>query len=304
MDNSINHNLYLGNSEERAGHPAMPANFTGLVDEFLIFGDNTGFNDQHLYQSLYEADNTIAFNSQPQVSYLVEPLGAPYSPVPPSDPSPGPSCRSMSESDVLDNTNTDGLVDNNEKPRCWDHGCNGREFSSKSNLMRHIKEKSGASNKCCCPLCGAIFTRSSARDTHLAKQSCNKIRRYSNGRPRPSRLAILENPQVAAAAARTAASMAQAPLQWQTIDWSVAPVGTTRDLGDLRYDSYEELTQSATNQQRKYCQDFEMSPWPQDGEQGEVCGSDRLTAEGLRSAPPPVEGLPRLCPGTSEVETI
>ncbi|KAI1269014.1 hypothetical protein F5Y18DRAFT_174474 [Xylariaceae sp. FL1019] len=236
MDNGINHNLYLENSEEHGEQLAMPANFTGLVDEFLIFGDSTGFNDQHLYQSLYKSDNTIAFDSQAHVPYLFDPSGAPYSPTTPSDQSPDPSSQSMSESDVLDNTNTDGPVDSSEKPRCWDHGCNGREFSSKSNLMRHIKEKSGASNKCCCPLCGAIFTRSSARDTHLAKQSCNKIRRYSNGRPRPSRLAVLENPQVAAAAARTAASMVQAPMQWQAFDWDVAPVGTSRNLGDLRYD--------------------------------------------------------------------
>ena len=88
--------------------------------------------------------------------------------------------------------------------RCWDHGCNGRLFSSKSNLMRHRKERSSsaagnASNRAICPLCGAIFTRNSARDTHLAKQSCARIRRYSNGRMRPSRLAMLGNPQLAAA---------------------------------------------------------------------------------------------------------
>ena len=90
------------------------------------------------------------------------------------------------------------------EPRCWDHGCNGRLFSSKSNLMRHRKERSSSAagnttNKATCPLCGAIFTRNSARDTHLARQSCARIRRYSNGRLRPSRLAMLGNPQLAVA---------------------------------------------------------------------------------------------------------
>ncbi|KAI0380214.1 hypothetical protein F5Y04DRAFT_257724 [Hypomontagnella monticulosa] len=100
------------------------------------------------------------------------------------------------------------------KHRCWDHGCNGREFSSKSNFVRHVKERSGASTKGVCPLCGAIFTRNSARDTHLAKQSCNRIRRYSNGRPRPSRLAVLGNPRLAAAAVA-----ATQDIHWQNVDW-------------------------------------------------------------------------------------
>jgi hypothetical protein len=139
--------------------------------------------------------------------------------------------RPMSVLDLLGSPNDDKAADRTDKPRCWDHGCNGREFSSKSNLMRHVKEKSGASNKCCCPLCGAIFTRSSARDTHLAKMSCNKIRRYSNGRPRPSRLALLENPRVAAVAAAAATTMAQDQIHWQAIDWDMGTVGDTSSTG-------------------------------------------------------------------------
>ncbi|OTA91159.1 hypothetical protein M434DRAFT_13361 [Hypoxylon sp. CO27-5] len=117
--------------------------------------------------------------------------------------------------DFLGNPSSeDRSMDRNGKHRCWDHGCNGREFSSKSNFVRHVKERSGASTKGVCPLCGAIFTRNSARDTHLAKQSCNRIRRYSNGRPRPSRLAVLGNPRLAAAAVA-----ATQDIQWQTVDW-------------------------------------------------------------------------------------
>ena len=90
--------------------------------------------------------------------------------------------------------------DSSKQHLCWDHSCKGRAFASKSNLERHKKERgaSGATGQAMCPLCGAVFTRKSARDTHLARQSCNRIRRYSNGRCRPSRLAMLENPALAA----------------------------------------------------------------------------------------------------------
>lgn len=71
---------------------------------------------------------------------------------------------------------------------CWDHGCNGRVFSTKSNLRRHQKEKEREGPECYCPKCGAFFSRSTALRQHLANESCNRIRRYSNGRPRPSLL--------------------------------------------------------------------------------------------------------------------
>ncbi|KAI2622535.1 hypothetical protein GGR54DRAFT_638876 [Hypoxylon sp. NC1633] len=131
--------------------------------------------------------------------------------------------------DFLGNPSSDDRpspMDRSGKHRCWDHGCNGREFSSKSNFVRHVKERSGASTKGVCPLCGAIFTRNSARDTHLAKQSCNRIRRYSNGRPRPSRLAVLGNPRLAAAAVA-----ATQDIHWQAVDWGAGPIGDSSASG-------------------------------------------------------------------------
>ena len=89
------------------------------------------------------------------------------------------------------NQSNDTSAKSDDKLRCWDHGCNGREFSSKSNFVRHKKEKEGEAVRLICPLCGGTFTRSSARDTHMTKQSCNRIRRYSNGRLRPSKIALL-----------------------------------------------------------------------------------------------------------------
>lgn len=35
------------------------------------------------------------------------------------------------------------LVNTRPKPQCWEHGCNGRQFSTFSNLLRHQREKHG-----------------------------------------------------------------------------------------------------------------------------------------------------------------
>ncbi|KAI2640638.1 hypothetical protein GGS26DRAFT_539112 [Hypomontagnella submonticulosa] len=69
--------------------------------------------------------------------------------------------------------------------RCWEHGCNGRRFSTRGNLVRHQREKAKRDVKAYCFNCGAFFTRTTARDKHIINQSCGRIRRYSNGRIRP-----------------------------------------------------------------------------------------------------------------------
>lgn len=74
----------------------------------------------------------------------------------------------------------------NGKPelRCWEHGCNGRVFATPSNLARHQREKSNRRPSYLCPMCGAYFSRSTARNQHVDNKSCGRIRRYSNGRQR------------------------------------------------------------------------------------------------------------------------
>ena len=66
------------------------------------------------------------------------------------------------------------VVETPSKPQCWDHGCNGRQFSTFSNLLRHQREKSGSSTKSICHRCGAEFTRKTARDGHLAHDKCKQ----------------------------------------------------------------------------------------------------------------------------------
>ncbi|CAK7271292.1 hypothetical protein SEPCBS119000_004529 [Sporothrix epigloea] len=68
------------------------------------------------------------------------------------------------------------IVQNRPKPQCWEHGCNGRQFSTFSNLLRHQREKSGQAAKAVCPNCGAEFTRTTARNGHLQHDKCKPRR--------------------------------------------------------------------------------------------------------------------------------
>jgi hypothetical protein len=70
------------------------------------------------------------------------------------------------------------VVNSRPKPQCWEHGCDGREFSTFSNLLRHQREKAGLSAKPECPHCGTVFTRTTARNSHIAQGKC-KARRQS-----------------------------------------------------------------------------------------------------------------------------
>jgi hypothetical protein len=71
------------------------------------------------------------------------------------------------------------ILNSRPKPQCWEHGCNGRQFSTFSNLLRHQREKSGTAAKSYCPRCGAEFTRTTARNGHMAHEKC-KPRRASD----------------------------------------------------------------------------------------------------------------------------
>ncbi|EER23949.1 hypothetical protein CPC735_053190 [Coccidioides posadasii C735 delta SOWgp] len=75
------------------------------------------------------------------------------------------------------------VVNSRTKPQCWDHGCNGREFSTFSNLLRHQREKAGLAAKSECPYCGAVFTRTTARNGHLSQGKC-KVKRQMDEKER------------------------------------------------------------------------------------------------------------------------
>ncbi|KAJ5460646.1 uncharacterized protein N7458_002198 [Penicillium daleae] len=72
------------------------------------------------------------------------------------------------------------VVSSRPRPQCWEHGCEGREFSTFSNLLRHQREKSGVVAKAECPVCGAVFTRTTARNIHVAQGKCKGTGRESS----------------------------------------------------------------------------------------------------------------------------
>lgn len=66
------------------------------------------------------------------------------------------------------NSNTD------ERPRCFDHGCDGRTFSCAENYRRHIREQN-QSSRVSCPYCSLSFSRKSNRDTHVSNGRCKAL---------------------------------------------------------------------------------------------------------------------------------
>ena len=50
--------------------------------------------------------------------------------------------------------------------RCYDHGCQGRSFSTIGNYRRHMKEQNGGSPLFVCEICDKTFSRSTARRLH------------------------------------------------------------------------------------------------------------------------------------------
>lgn len=84
---------------------------------------------------------------------------------------PGPPMMGQGSQDASGQVR---VVHSRPKPQCWEHGCNGRQFSTFSNLLRHQREKSGQATKATCPNCGAEFTRTTARNGHLQHDKCKK----------------------------------------------------------------------------------------------------------------------------------
>ncbi|KAL5888576.1 hypothetical protein ACKVWC_003835 [Pyricularia oryzae] len=152
--------------------PGLPSHY-GLADSLL--GDdfsqaataltiphsrvNLGTHDQ---QHRQQAPGLIYANAMSMMG-----------PVPGSSPPHHSSAAHVQQQDAAHNVR---VVGSRPKPQCWEHGCNGRQFSTFSNLLRHQREKSGQATKSVCPNCGAEFTRTTARNGHQQNDKC-KARR-------------------------------------------------------------------------------------------------------------------------------
>lgn len=175
--------------------------FLSYSDKYAITPETSrGVSAVNAFLSFYTFDSDLSSNNSSTPSPLSSPLEHldHANLVMPSaypvwdEPSEPMNCHDHNNPNTADECQQPVATRGEGKAQCWEHGCNGRVFSTWSNLKRHQKEKSGNAKKVLCPQCGGEFTRVTARDTHLAKGSCNRIRRYSNGRQRPSRLALLE----------------------------------------------------------------------------------------------------------------
>ncbi|CRL30155.1 unnamed protein product [Penicillium camemberti] len=109
----------------------------------------------------------------------IPPHPTPISSHPPSMTAPEP-IYSSPESAAATDSDPIRVLSLRPRPQCWDHGCNGREFSTFSNLLRHQREKSGVVAKAECPICSAVFTRTTARNIHVAQGKCKSSGRDSS----------------------------------------------------------------------------------------------------------------------------
>ena len=134
------------------GHSALPSPFIPAPQNVSPNLHSVGFNERSP-----SIQNSTSRTSSPGYTYSISESSAcghlaPQTLVGSIDSSPGPTPR--------------------RKPQCWEHGCNGREFSTFSNLLRHQRERNGTANKSICPHCGIEFTRTTARNGHLAGGKC------------------------------------------------------------------------------------------------------------------------------------
>ncbi|KAF2751620.1 hypothetical protein M011DRAFT_491215 [Sporormia fimetaria CBS 119925] len=113
------------------------------------------------------------FRLYPTGTYDGAPLPAAYSPIANYPPPSDDTVRLAPQEDSASPSGTNPRILNSRpKPQCWEHGCNGKTFSTFSNLLRHQREKSGTAAKSTCPNCGAEFTRTTAMKGHRDAGKC------------------------------------------------------------------------------------------------------------------------------------
>jgi hypothetical protein len=57
---------------------------------------------------------------------------------------------------------------------CWDHGCQGRVFTTYSNLRRRCRKRSETPEKTTCEGCGRQFSRPAAKTRHQDRGRCKR----------------------------------------------------------------------------------------------------------------------------------
>ena len=148
--------------------PAMPGS---EVEEMQNFDFQRDPQFQNYYSMSRSASSSAGLpDMNPHDAYLSAeaPRGVGTLPSMPTAMEAYPPVNTLLESSTTDVT----IMPSRPKPQCWDHGCNGRQFSTFSNLLRHQREKSGSAMKAICPYCGTEFTRTTARNGHMYGGKC------------------------------------------------------------------------------------------------------------------------------------
>ncbi|KAJ5452857.1 hypothetical protein N7445_001040 [Penicillium cf. griseofulvum] len=148
------------------GQPLM----TSIEDRMTWLLTSSGSSPYMMNQPAYYFPDTSAIPPHP----------ASTNSQPPSMSAPEPVYSSPEPAAATDSDHPVRVLSLRPRPQCWDHGCNGREFSTFSNLLRHQREKSGVVAKAECPVCGAVFTRTTARNIHVAQGKCKSSGRESS----------------------------------------------------------------------------------------------------------------------------
>ena len=130
-----------------------------------VQSQNNGQHPSNLYQTTSNNVSYDAYSRSNGVGHPLPSLGA----TPLADSTGYSAQRGLGG---LDGQHPMRVMGARPKPQCWEHGCNGRQFSTFSNLLRHQREKSGTAAKSSCPRCGAVFTRTTARNGHVDNEKC------------------------------------------------------------------------------------------------------------------------------------
>ncbi|KAI1672779.1 PAT1 domain containing protein [Pyrenophora tritici-repentis] len=157
---------YTYSAPQNNSFPNQPLGNNNYPPPQLYPPTTYGVNDYHPLPTMYPPTATTP---SAYASYDTQ-----QSAPPPNGPVPALSSSPSTQG----NSVMPRVLNSRPKPQCWEHGCNGRQFSTFSNLLRHQREKSGTASKSSCPRCGAEFTRTTARNGHMAHDKC-KPRRAS-----------------------------------------------------------------------------------------------------------------------------
>jgi len=152
---------------------AAPTSHTGSQSRRPSYHSDPGHSTYLQYNATHRSFTDLRSNTGSGV--IITPVGEVHG----TEQINAPSTDLSLSTEPLSPASTSPIVGHVSRSviRCYDHGCDGRTFSSISNYRRHQRERAGQSPVCFCPRCGAAFYRRWTRDHHVERGSC--LRRWN-----------------------------------------------------------------------------------------------------------------------------